>query len=416
MTTTVMTITGTLDVSRLNDQQLLANIKELARQERWINTQIIDHLREIAARGLHLRAGFSGLFDYAVKELGFGEGSAYQRIQALKLCTEYPELKQDLQDGELSITSMGSLQSAFDRHDRRHRQLVREQRKSGAGGRQPDGVAEASAALPPGDAAKAARALGTDLEASMPAESAGTPLSDRVKRDLIERARGKTTRQVNELIAEFDPDLIRPRERLRALGHDRWELKAVVDGECRRGLEQLRQWLSHVNPAMEHGELLQRLVADAVAKYDPARQPVRRRRKSAASSASPTETGPPDTPERQRKDADARRAFAQKRSDASSQCSRGSDGRRPAATVTRTVPAAVRRHIWLRDRGRCTYRDPESGRCCGSRHLVQIDHIQPYSTGGSASADNLRLLCAAHNRARVTPANQAPEKQFRRPP
>ena len=107
------------------------------------------------------------------------------------------------------------------------------------------------------------------MEASAPAESAGRPLSDSVKWDLIERARGKTTRQVNELIAEFDPDLIRPRERLRALGQDRWELKVVVDGECRRGLEQLRQWLSHVNPAMEHGELLQRLVADAVAKVRP---------------------------------------------------------------------------------------------------------------------------------------------------
>ena len=82
------TTTRTLSVSRLNDQQLLANIRELARQERWLNTQIIDHLREIEARGLHLRAGFSVPFDYAVKELGFGEGSAYHRAHGAEVAPD----------------------------------------------------------------------------------------------------------------------------------------------------------------------------------------------------------------------------------------------------------------------------------------------------------------------------------------
>lgn len=78
----------------------------------------------------------------------------------------------------------------------------------------------------------------------------------------------------------------------------------------------------------------------------------------------------------------------------------GAGERRPRATVTRAIPAAVRRHVWLRDRGRCTYRDPVTGRCCGARHLLQIDHIEPFAIGGANSEGNLRLLCAAHNRAR----------------
>ena len=268
-TTTEMGTATTLSVSRLSDQ--LESARELARRERWLNTQIIDHLREIEARGLHLRAGFSGLFDYAVKELGFSEGSAYQRLQAMKLCTEYPEVKRDLQEGELTLTAVGYLQSAFDRHERRQRQWAREQRTDVAAGALAgtpgdSGAGEAGAGAPGGTADTA----GTAVNAAE-----GTALSASAKRELIAHARGKSTRQVSELIAQIDPELVRPREKLRALGQERWELRAVIDAECRRGLEQLRHWLSHVNPAMEYGELVQRLVADGVAKYDPARQPKR---------------------------------------------------------------------------------------------------------------------------------------------
>ena len=107
---------------------------------------------------------------------------------------------------------------------------------------------------------------------------------------------------------------------------------------------------------------------------------------------------------------DRGRTWAPKSDDLQPAASHRTTRRRGRATITRTIPAAVRRHIWLRDRGRCTYRDPESGRCCGSRHLVQIDHVQPYAMGGSASAQNLRLLCGAHNRDRAT------EKRRSRPP
>ena len=72
----------TLNISRLSDHELLASAKDLAYRERSLNLRIIEHLREIGSRGLHLRNGYGSLFDYAVKELGFGEGSAYQRLQS----------------------------------------------------------------------------------------------------------------------------------------------------------------------------------------------------------------------------------------------------------------------------------------------------------------------------------------------
>lgn len=76
----------------------------------------------------------------------------------------------------------------------------------------------------------------------------------------------------------------------------------------------------------------------------------------------------------------------------------------PAAVVTKTenitrfIPESARRSVWIRDGGSCQYRDPLSGRVCGSRRWVQIDHIVPFSQGGKHETSNLRLLCGAHNR------------------
>ena len=91
---------------------------------------------------------------------------------------------------------------------------------------------------------------------------------------------GKSTRQVQQMLAEVDPEAAAPAERLRALGDGRWELKAVIDTECQRGLQQLRELLSHVDPHLTLGQLVGRLVREGVARYDPSRPPRRKRRKS----------------------------------------------------------------------------------------------------------------------------------------
>ena len=204
--------------------------------------------------------------------------------------------------GELTLTSAGYLQSLFDRDQRRQRQWAREQRQSGAqemndahgagatpganGSLGPAGSPEADGLPGAVGGVSAAGAFQSGAaHRTLATEPGPTPLSAAAKRELIARARGKSTRQVRELIAEFDPELARPRDRLRALGREQWELKAVIDGDCRRGLEQLRHWLSHVNPAMDYGELLQRVVADAVRKYDPARAPAPRGRQAYDSGA-----------------------------------------------------------------------------------------------------------------------------------
>ncbi len=67
---------------------------------------------------------------------------------------------------------------------------------------------------------------------------------------------------------------------------------------------------------------------------------------------------------------------------------------------SRYIPAAVMREVWRRDQGRCSYVDRHSGRRCGSRYRLELDHIVPFALGGGAEPGNLRLHCEAHHRLR----------------
>ena len=65
------------------------------------------------------------------------------------------------------------------------------------------------------------------------------------RQKLVEEAAGKSTRQVKRMLADPDPELAAAADRVRPLGNGRYELKALIDAECQRGLEQLARRRSH---------------------------------------------------------------------------------------------------------------------------------------------------------------------------
>ena len=381
------------------------------------------------------------------------------------------------------------------------------------------------------------------------------------QRELIEQATGMSTRQVAGLLADAAPEVAPPRDTLRAMAPDRYTLKVTIDHECERGLRQLKDLLSHLDPRMSWGDLVARLVREALARHDPRRVGRDKRRQSAGSTGgapgqSPKKTragGAPEgkttrpvgspgqrergaagaTPDRTTT-ADKRASVATRESvrlhapdvPAARRCATGAspDGKlaavagptlpaatsapewttdsprdcvtapsnspdtapppespapfppggatarasagraapdapgapqfttggipggtgataaaalpvaasapeparvaslgggppgataasaartardtfhnRPQSPPRRHIPAAVRRHVWKRDSGRCCYRDPLSGRRCNSSHLLQIDHLLPVADGGGPEPANLALLCFAHHRLR----------------
>jgi len=62
----------------------------------------------------------------------------------------------------------------------------------------------------------------------------------------------------------------------------------------------------------------------------------------------------------------------------------------------RWIPAEVRRVVWQRDAGACTFVGERGGRC-HARRFLEFDHIVPVARGGDATVENLRLRCRAHN-------------------
>ena len=483
-------------IAVLPDQVLLEQTRMLARHEQALQLSVLDHLREIEARRLYLRLGYSSLFDYTVRELHYTEAAAWRRIKAMRLCRETRGVRDWLHDGSLNLSNAALLQNSFERWDR-----------SGAG---------PVAAGSPGAGTNGAPRAGSAPSAAR-GEAAGAPLpvlDARARQQLVERAVGKSTRQVQQMLAELDPEAAAPAERLRALGNGRWELRAVIDAECQRGLQQLRELMSHVDPHLTIGQLVGRLVREGVARYDPSRPRGRKRRESdpsdeerssvtagretadrvaaaaanrrrAGNSAAPTRS--PSAPKRSAKqtadgtspatlpagggsggDSPKRRLGpppgsrtsatklvaprlpsapaarwrqsglrreaprSSRQFDSGSELPRrriggatsaakprvaagsstpdrsaagaGSARRTAAAKSTRSagrsIPAEVKREVWRRDQGCCTYVDRHTGRRCGSRFFLEMDHIVPVALGGGAAPGNLRLRCAAHHRYR----------------
>ena len=99
------------NLKKLDDDYLLSQTKTLVQKERKLNIEILQHLQEIESRKLYLERGFSSLFDYAVRELGYSRGSAFRRIKAMKLCQDIPETKSQLESGKLNLSSASQLQN-----------------------------------------------------------------------------------------------------------------------------------------------------------------------------------------------------------------------------------------------------------------------------------------------------------------
>lgn len=169
--------------------------------------------------------------------------------------------------------------------------------------------------------------------------------------EIIARAEGKTIRQIEEILAPLSPvpprrDLIR--EVVVATPYQeeaRVEFKFQGSRELRIALDRVRQLLSHKYPYGALDSVLMELATEYLERHDPLAVPVKRK--------SPV---------------------------------RGSS----------TIRAAVRRPVWIRDGGRCSYFGP-GGIRCESRKFLELDHIIPRALGGPDTVENLRLLCRAHN-------------------
>ena len=180
---------------------------------------------------------------------------------------------------------------------------------------------------------------------------------------LLTNAEHKTTREVILNLVAISPKSA-PREKRRLLSVSETEILTVVQNSTLADMDQLKALWSHKNPSMSDAELITLMTTECLKKADPA-QKFSRKISLRAHEVPKTKT---------KTNTKAKAKVNTK-----------------AGENTRYIPADVKKSVWLRDKNKCTFPG------CESTHLLQYDHIIPFSMGGPTSVENLRLRCHAHN-------------------
>jgi 5-methylcytosine-specific restriction endonuclease McrA len=321
----------------LSNEALHKTTQSLVAEERKLTTSILWHLHEIQSRRLHSEMGYGSLFDYAVKALGYSEAAAGRRIAAMRLLADVPEAEPALQKGDLSLSTLCTLQHFFQRKNE--------------------------------------------------------PVSRDEKKSLVFAFQGKSRRECEKELAELDPKACAPAERERAVSATQTEIRFVADDSLMEKLTQIREFDAHVlSENASYLELFHRMADLTLKKLGRARATETQAKAGSSSllqstpskaiSMKTTSLGT-SPPAEQRTETNTRPALNARLA--------------PKTRPERYIPAPLKRQVWLRDQGRCSFRSSD-GRRCESRFALEIDHRIPLALEGKTNLTNLRLLCRPHNR------------------
>lgn len=187
------------------------------------------------------------------------------------------------------------------------------------------------------------------------------------KKELLEKIENQSTRKCQEILFALSPDCApKTLEKAKPISENRTELKIIVSNELLNKLKRIQGLRAHVNPNMTFAELVEYLAEVVLEKTDPERISERMKKKNSGKLP-------------------------------------GNDLRPlPAQEVNIShkrppIPAQIKRDVWERDRGRCSFVSQATGRKCESRFGLEFEHILPVSQGGESSKSNLTLHCKSHN-------------------
>jgi 5-methylcytosine-specific restriction endonuclease McrA len=103
-----------IELHGLTDDALRQRLKDLAAAERRITATLLLHLAEYDRRGLYVADGFAHLWDYCERVLHLGANQIKLRIQAARALRDNPRLREMLERGETTVTSIGRLAPHLD--------------------------------------------------------------------------------------------------------------------------------------------------------------------------------------------------------------------------------------------------------------------------------------------------------------
>jgi 5-methylcytosine-specific restriction endonuclease McrA len=154
-------------------------------------------------------------------------------------------------------------------------------------------------------------------------------------------------------------------------------------------LEKLKNLLAHQNPTGSYGNLLGIISDLALDKVDPERIEARIQKRKEKAAQTPKASEQASSEKCENSKANHAPTPPEEEAPAPKESLKPSN--------SRYLSPAIRRQVYLRDKGRCSFRDPVSGRVCGSSFQTQIEHVVPISLGGTSELGLLKILCRSHN-------------------
>jgi hypothetical protein len=332
----------------LSAEGLQARLGQLLCQERHLLVDFLVHLAEFDRRKLYLDLGYSSLFVYCTEQLHLAKASAFRRTTAARLLRQFPPIAEHLRSGRLCLRTVCLLKDVLTAD--KHVELLER-----ASGRTEEEVQVLVATLRPQPAlADSIRKLPAPrLSAAMAPPELGCEAEGPPAVDTGSRREPAPT----------PPPQASPRkpDQLKPLSAELHVVRLTVGSEFIQQLEQVKQALSHKVPDGRLEPVLQecfRITLETCA---------HRRRGS-----DPPRGAGAQLPRLQANSAKAR------------------------TPSSRYIPAAVRREVWQRDGGCCSFVGA-NGKRCGSRHRLEFHHIVPFATGGPSTVDNVSIRCKVHN-------------------
>jgi 5-methylcytosine-specific restriction endonuclease McrA len=355
-------------------------VKDLVARERAVTLEILLHLIEVERRRLYLGLGYPSMFEYATRRLGYSESAAARRIRAARCVRDYPEVCDLLERNEVNlviISLVASVLTATNAKDvlgKIRGKSQREVEAIAATYRPPvstrDRATPVCVAVPVPSAPQLNGPRGYLTATAGSEKRPNTPASGFAAGPFQAPPVTQAQSQTATHPSAAQPSLSTTAEAQSpgASGLERkFQMQFLASERFMKKFERAMALLSNRNGAMSYEAVLEAALDELLKDHDPDERRKRREERKVKADAR-TKTGNRPT----------NRAAA--------------DG-----GASRRIPAAVRDAVFARDEGRCPFVG-SNGRRCETTHHLQVDHIFPYTRGGTNTLGNLRLLCERHNK------------------
>ncbi len=368
-----------LCLDSISDDELLERLSTLVDRHRRCEAEVVAHIAEVDARRLYLGKACSSMFAYAVELLHLSEHEAYLRIACARASRRFPVLLDMLADGRLHLSAVAKLAPHLSEENaeallaRAVHRTTREIEELCAEVAPRKDVPASMRKLPPARSRQQpVEQLGTNLVPGASADGAA-PSTISGHATTSGPAASAEVATTSELVAATHTGLeisATPRQDatpdaeasaparpvIEPIAPARYRVQFTASAELRDKLDRAKALLRTKVPDADLAEVVDEAVTVLLAKLEGRR------------------FGTTPKPRKTLADTDT-------------------------SASSRYLPAAIKRVIFDRDGGQCTFVDEATGRRCSCTDPGQLEyhHVTPFALHPDHAPDKITLRCRAHN-------------------